>query len=101
MRRSLGRTWLKKAYRDTSCCNQWQRVRIRTLKFATAGSGAHILQLPEDARWNAELQAVEFGVGIGEYEGVVQLPRYVFQRLVPKRPTPERCLDAYHLQRTL
>jgi hypothetical protein len=26
---------------------------------------------PEDARWNAERQAVEFGVVIGEYEGVV------------------------------
>ena len=26
---------------------------------------------PEDARWNAEREAVEFGVGIGEYEGVV------------------------------
>jgi len=26
---------------------------------------------PEDAPWNAEREAVEFGVGIGEYEGVV------------------------------
>jgi hypothetical protein len=24
----------------------------------------------------------------------------VFQRLLPDRPTPERCLEAYHLQRT-
>ena len=28
---------------------------------------------PEDARWNAEREAVEFGVGIGEYEGVVRV----------------------------
>ena len=55
---------------------------------------------PENARWNAERQAVEFGVGIGEYEGVVRLPRRVFQRLLPQSPTPERCLEAYHLQRT-
>ena len=54
---------------------------------------------PEDARWNAERQAVEFGVGIGEYEGVVRLPRRVFQRLLSQSPTPERCLEAYHLQR--
>jgi hypothetical protein len=27
---------------------------------------------PEDARWNAERQAVEFGVEIGEYRGVVR-----------------------------
>lgn len=55
---------------------------------------------PENARWNAELQAVEFGVGIGEYEGIVRLPRRVFQRLLPQSPTPEHCLEAYHLQRT-
>ena len=55
---------------------------------------------PEDARWNAEREAVEFGVGIGEYEGVVRLSRRVFQCLLPESPTPERCLEAYHLQRT-
>ena len=55
---------------------------------------------PEDARWNDEHQAVEFGVAIGEYEGVVRLPRRVFQPLLHERPTPERCLAAYHLQRT-
>jgi hypothetical protein len=26
-------------------------------------------RFPEDARWNANMQAVEFGVGIGEYDG--------------------------------
>jgi hypothetical protein len=35
---------------------------------------------PEDAHWNAERQAVEFGVEIGEYHGVVRVPRRVFQR---------------------
>ena len=55
---------------------------------------------PEDARWNDERQAVEFGVEIGEYRGVVRVPRRVFQRLLPQRPTPERCLEAYYLQRT-
>jgi hypothetical protein len=55
---------------------------------------------PEDARWNADWQAVEFGVEIGEYRGVVRVPRRVFQRLLPERPTPERCLEAYYLQRT-
>jgi hypothetical protein len=54
---------------------------------------------PEDARWNAEQQAVEFGVEIGEYQGVVRVPRRVFQRLLPERPTPERCVEAYYLQR--
>jgi hypothetical protein len=54
---------------------------------------------PEDARWNAESQAVEFGVEIGEYQGVVRVPRRVFQRLLPERPTPERCVEAHYLQR--
>jgi hypothetical protein len=43
---------------------------------------------------------VEFGVEIGEYRGVVRVPRRVFQRLLSERPTPERCLEAYYLQRT-
>jgi hypothetical protein len=55
---------------------------------------------PEDARWNAEHQAVEFGVEFGQYRGVVRVPRRVFQRLLPERPTPERCVEAYYLQRT-
>lgn len=56
--------------------------------------------LPDDARWNAERQEVEFRVEIGEYRSVVRVPRRVFQRLLPERPTPERCVEAYHLQRT-
>lgn len=55
---------------------------------------------PEDARWNQERQAVEFGVEIGEYSGVVRIPRRVFQRLLPERPSPERCVEAYYLRRT-
>jgi hypothetical protein len=30
---------------------------------------------PENARWNAKQEAVEFGVEIGEYQGVVRVPR--------------------------
>ena len=53
-----------------------------------------------DDHWNAERQAVEFGVEIAEYDCVVRVPRRVFQRLLPERPTPERCVEAYYLQRT-
>src|SRR6266852_2842668 len=55
---------------------------------------------PEDARWNPDQQAVEFGVSIGEYEGVVRVPRNVFRRFIDGAVTPEKCLEAYHLQRT-
>jgi hypothetical protein len=56
--------------------------------------------LPESARWNAEWQAVEFGVEIGEYHWVVRVAQRVFRRLLPEIPTPERCIEAYYLQRT-
>jgi hypothetical protein len=54
----------------------------------SAIGGVMFFTFPEDARWNAERQAVEFGVEIGEYRGVVRVPWRVFQRLLPERPTP-------------
>jgi hypothetical protein len=57
-------------------------------------------EFPEDARWNADKQAVEFGVGIGEYVGIVRVGRRVFQHLLSDSPTPERCVEGYHLHRT-
>ena len=42
----------------------------------------------EDAHWSAERQAVEFGVEIGEYRGIVRVPHRVFQRRLRERPTP-------------
>jgi Protein of unknown function (DUF1488) len=57
-------------------------------------------RFPPDARWNSDHAAVEFGIGIGEYEGVVRVGRRVFQFLLDQAPTPERCLEAYYLHRT-
>jgi hypothetical protein len=57
-------------------------------------------RFPPDARWNSQRSFVEFGIGVGEYEGVVRVSRRVFQILLPEAPTPERCLEAYHLHRT-
>ena len=57
-------------------------------------------RFPPDAHWNADLAAVEFGIGVGEYEGVIRVPRRVFQGLLDQSPTPERCLEAYYLYRT-
>lgn len=55
---------------------------------------------PPDAHWNPERDAVEFTVEIGEYRGVVHIGRHVFRRFLNSAATPERCLEAYHLQRT-
>jgi hypothetical protein len=57
-------------------------------------------EFPEDARWNDERNAVEFSVILRPYEGTVRIGRRVFQGLLDQRPTPERCVEAFHLQRT-
>ena len=57
-------------------------------------------RFPPDARWSPERAVVEFGIGVGEYEGVVRVSRRVFQILLLEALTPERCLEAYHLHRT-
>ncbi len=54
---------------------------------------------PEDTRWNPDRDAVEFSVILGQYEGTVRIARRVFQRLLDQSPTPERCMEAFHLQR--
>ena len=59
-----------------------------------------LFTFPEDARWNEALSSVEFGVGVGEYEGVVRVNRRVFRNMLDQRPTAQRCLEAYHLHRT-
>src|SRR5438874_3634874 len=57
-------------------------------------------EFPEDARWNDDRDAVEFSVILEPYEGTVWIARRVFQRLLDQSPTPDRCLEAYHLHRT-
>jgi Protein of unknown function (DUF1488) len=55
---------------------------------------------PEDAHWNPETECVEFSVAIGRYEGTVRAPAGLFRRLLGGPAAPEKCLEAYHLQRT-
>src|ERR1700730_1225213 len=57
-------------------------------------------RFPPDARWSPERAVVEFGIGVGEYEGVVRVSRRVFQILLLEALTPKRCLEAYHLHPT-
>jgi hypothetical protein len=49
-----------------------------------------LFTFPENARWNDDLLAVEFGVAVGEYEGTVRVPRQVFRRFLDGAVTPER-----------
>jgi hypothetical protein len=57
-------------------------------------------RFPPDARWNPDRNTVEFSIGVGEYEGVVRVSRRAFQIPLSDAPTPERCLEDYHLHRT-
>jgi hypothetical protein len=41
---------------------------------------------PEDARWNATRETVEFSVMVGPYEGTVRIARRVFQHLLDQSP---------------
>lgn len=52
-----------------------------------------------DARWNEMGGSVEFGVAIGEYRGVVRVPRRTFQRLLAGPVTPKSCLEAFYFNR--
>ena len=55
---------------------------------------------PDDAHWDEATRAVAFGVAIGEYRGVVRVPRRVFQTLLDTAITPESCVAAFYLQRS-
>jgi hypothetical protein len=57
-------------------------------------------EFPEDERWNEDREAVEFSVVLGPYEGTVRIGRRVFQPLLDQSPTPEICMEMFHLQRT-
>ena len=63
-------------------------------------SGNAVFEFPENASWNDKRDCVEFSVILGPYEGTVRVPRRVFQGLLDQRPTPEWCIEAFHLQRT-
>jgi Protein of unknown function (DUF1488) len=57
-------------------------------------------RFPPDARWNPDRNTVEFGIGVREYDGLVRVSRRAFQILLSGTPTPEHCLESYHLHRT-
>jgi hypothetical protein len=37
-------------------------------------------RFPPDTRWNPDRNTVEFGIGVGEYEGVVNAGEKMYQR---------------------
>lgn len=60
----------------------------------------NLFSFPDDARWNAAADAVEFGIEVGEYRGVVRVPSRVFRYVLERRATPQSCIEAYYLYRS-
>ena len=73
---------------------------MREGRFEIAGRASTGVSPPRECPLECRAALLEFGVEISEYRGVVRVPRRVFQRLLPERPTPERCVEAYYFQRT-
>lgn len=59
-----------------------------------------LFAFPDDARWNADTESVEFTVSIGEYQGTVRIGRVIIRRLIGHAVSPEACIESYHLHRT-
>src|SRR5664279_3236404 len=59
-----------------------------------------LFSFPDDARWNHDINAVEFSICVGEYQGTVRVAKIVFRQLLSASVSPEKCLEAYHLHRT-
>jgi hypothetical protein len=90
----------KRWVRSRNCTSASARLENRVCNTRAQPQARMFFTFPENIRWDPERQAVEFRVEIGEYEGVVRVARHVLQRLLPERPRPERCVEAYYLQRT-
>jgi hypothetical protein len=52
-------------------------------------------QFPEDARWNATAEAVEFSVILGPYEGTVRVPKSPSRGCSTKRRHPNGVLRPF------
>jgi hypothetical protein len=59
-----------------------------------------MFSFPDDATWDDGEDSVQFTVVLGEYEGKVYVGRRVLHGLIGSRPTPEQCVEHFHLYRT-
>jgi Protein of unknown function (DUF1488) len=55
---------------------------------------------PGEPRWSAERDAVEFEVQLGEYRGLVVVPRRLIRSRLGHAVTVEQCVGFVHLHRT-
>jgi hypothetical protein len=55
---------------------------------------------PGEPRWSADRDAVEFEVELGEYRGLVIVPRRLIRNQLGHAATAEQCVAFVHLHRT-
>ena len=60
-----------------------------------------LFSFPGEPVWNTAEQAVEFTVQLGGYEGKIYVGLRVFHDLVGHRPSPDECVQWFHLNRTV
>jgi hypothetical protein len=58
-----------------------------------------LFAFPGEPRWNEEREAVEFEVELGEYRGLVIVPRRVLRSILGRPLAPEDCVAHLHLHR--
>lgn len=58
-----------------------------------------IFSFPDEAQWDVATATLTFTVRVGEYEGVVFVPRAVFTSLMERRPTAEEADAFFHANR--
>src|SRR6267142_6043814 len=85
--------------RAPACAPVAERIE-NTRRENQRDQGPDVLQLPRERPLECREAGSRVRGEIGEYQGVVRVPRRVFQQLLPDRPTPERCVEAYYLERT-
>ena len=59
-----------------------------------------MFSFPEEPRWNADRDAVEFPVEIGEYRGLAIVARRLIHDLTGRHPTPEQSVEYVFVNRT-
>ena len=62
--------------------------------------GIGLFSFPQEPRWNADRDAVEFPVEIGEYRGLAIVPRRLIHDLIGGHATPEQSVEYVFLNRT-
>ena len=89
------------AQASRSCCCVPHREHLENTSDPTRGRSRQCSSpsprtptgTPNGWRWSSGLRSASTAAWSG-------VPRRVFQRLLPERPTPERCVEAYYVQRT-